>query len=410
MKFFFSPFFILFFLTLKAQPQQRDFLKYQMSFQKISDAFANQEDSLKSQFEAKGLVWPAKYLYIRSFKYDSQLEVWVKNAKAEKYKLFKTYKICALAGNLGPKRFEGDFQVPEGFYHINEFRPNSKFHMALGVNYPNASDRILSDSVRPGGDIYIHGSCMTVGCIPITDEPVEELYVLAALTHDAGEDFIPIHVFPVKFKIEKSREVLDKYLLTHPGYEPMVKKMMKIYFYFNQYKQLPTIWINSKGEYEMAEEYTYTIPKKVEIKEKVQVENLVRRKTATKVENFTENDFYPSVFKMPVYPGGIMAFQGFLEKLSADLAPYLPEEKIRIFAHVDFVVDKEGNLVNVKVSDNANNEINNLIIDRFEAMPKWSPAIRQEPVAIRLQQSIMVEAIIKPKPPPAPKKGEYEDD
>ena len=54
------------------------------------------------------------------------------------------------SGTTGPKRAEGDYQVPEGFYYINEFNPNSKYHLSLGLNYPNASDKILSDSIDPG--------------------------------------------------------------------------------------------------------------------------------------------------------------------------------------------------------------------------------------------------------------------
>ena len=71
------------------------------------------------------------------------------------------------SGTMGPKRLQGDYQVPEGFYYINEFNPNSNYHLHLGLNYPNASDKILSDSLRPGGDIYIHGSCVSIGCIPL---------------------------------------------------------------------------------------------------------------------------------------------------------------------------------------------------------------------------------------------------
>src|SRR5579864_5772482 len=80
------------------------FLDYQKSFPKISEMMSREEDTLQKQFAAKQLVWPARYVYIRSFKYDSEMEVWVKNKSGEKYRLFKTYKICALAGSLGPKR------------------------------------------------------------------------------------------------------------------------------------------------------------------------------------------------------------------------------------------------------------------------------------------------------------------
>src|SRR5690606_30525766 len=105
------------------------------------------EDTLRKQFSALKLEWPAKFLYIRSFKYDSKLEVWVKNEHKENYQLFKTYKVCALAGSLGPKRLEGDYQVPEGFYYINEFNPRSSYYLSLGLNYPNLSDLVLSDSL-----------------------------------------------------------------------------------------------------------------------------------------------------------------------------------------------------------------------------------------------------------------------
>ncbi|MBS1564023.1 MAG: hypothetical protein JST39_06525, partial [Bacteroidetes bacterium] len=118
-----------------------NFMEYQRSFPVFNDALKRKEDTLMKQFEEKKLEWPARYVYVRSFKYDSQLEVWVKHDKNEAYKLFKTYKVCALAGTLGPKRMQGDYQVPEGFYYINEFNPRSQFHLSLGLNYPNSSDR-----------------------------------------------------------------------------------------------------------------------------------------------------------------------------------------------------------------------------------------------------------------------------
>src|SRR5258705_4080432 len=144
------------------------FIDFQKSLQRPSDALSKNEVALKKQFEDKKLVWPAKYVYIRSFKYDSQLEVWVKNDQKDPYKLFKTYKVCALAGTLGPKRMGGDYQVPEGFYYINEFNPKSNYHLSLGLNFPNISDRILIYAFYPGGVIFFYGSCVTVECISIT--------------------------------------------------------------------------------------------------------------------------------------------------------------------------------------------------------------------------------------------------
>ena len=162
---------VIFFLskTSFTQPPKMSgpsFIDYQKSFTRAADVFKRKVDTLQKQFKEKGLTWPAKYLYLRSFKYDSQLEVWVKNEINEPYKLFKSYRVCALAGSMGPKRMEGDYQVPEGFYYINEFNPKSSYHLSMGINYPNESDRKLSDSIQPGGEIFIHGSCVTVGCIP----------------------------------------------------------------------------------------------------------------------------------------------------------------------------------------------------------------------------------------------------
>ncbi|MBW7890153.1 MAG: L,D-transpeptidase family protein, partial [Chitinophagaceae bacterium] len=204
---------------------QNSFVDYQKSFAKVADVFRRKEDTLRKQFEAKGLKWPAKYIYIRSFKYDSELEVWVKNSTREQFKLFKTFKVCAMAGSLGPKRMQGDYQVPEGFYYINEFKPNSQYHLSLGLNYPNASDRLLSDSLYPGGDIYIHGSCVTEGCIPITNDQIEDLYVITSYARALGQDYIPVHIFPVQFNNPKSITYLERFLKIYRNYKPLADNL-----------------------------------------------------------------------------------------------------------------------------------------------------------------------------------------
>src|SRR3569833_333041 len=91
------------------------FIDYQRSIPKISDLLNRKEDTLMKQFKEKGLTWPARYVYFRSFKYDSQLEVWVKNTREEKYKLFKSYKVCALAGTLGRKECRATTRYRKAF-------------------------------------------------------------------------------------------------------------------------------------------------------------------------------------------------------------------------------------------------------------------------------------------------------
>ena len=228
---------------------QNSFLDYQKSFGRVSEVFKRNEDTLKAQFQSKGLEWPARNIYIRSFKYDSELEVWIQNEPNEPYKLFKSYKVCALAGTLGPKRMEGDYQVPEGFYHINEFKHNSVYHLSLGLNYPTHSDRILADKSDPGGDIYIHGSCVTTGCIPITNPQIEELYIIALHAHNAGQDYIPVHIFPIRYDKPGSVEFLEKVSRENAEVKRFADRLRLVYDHFEKNRKLPAIAVNPKGEY-----------------------------------------------------------------------------------------------------------------------------------------------------------------
>ncbi len=228
---------------------QNSFANGQKVYAKIGNVFNSLEDSIKKQFEEKKLAWPPQSLYIRSFKYDRLLEVWVKGNNSDSYTLFKTYKVCTQSGTTGPKRAQGDNQIPEGFYYINEFNPNSKYHLALGLNYPNASDRILSNSFRPGGDIYIHGSCVSTGCIAISDIPIEELYTMASIVKSNGQDFIPVHVFPVKYDVPKSIDYLTESLKGDQIIHKFILSLKSVFDYFQEKKQLPLILVNKKGDY-----------------------------------------------------------------------------------------------------------------------------------------------------------------
>ncbi len=228
---------------------QNSFIDYQKTFSRVAFALKTREDTLRKQFAAANINWPPKQIYIRSFKYDSQLEVWVRSSDEEKFKLFKTYKICAMAGTLGPKRLQDDYQVPEGFYYVNQFKPNSNYHLALGIDYPNESDRIISDSIAPGSGIYIHGNCVTTGCIPILDNQIEEVYLLAAMAKNAGEDFIPVHIFSVRYNNEKSMQYLSRTTKDNQDIQRFEVRLKEVYDYFEEHKTLPFISINKKGEY-----------------------------------------------------------------------------------------------------------------------------------------------------------------
>jgi murein L,D-transpeptidase YafK len=358
------------------------FIEYQKSFPRISEVLRRKEDTLSKQFQEKKLQWPAKYIYLRSFKYDSHLEVWVKNERNEKYKLFKTYRVCALAGSLGPKRMQGDYQVPEGFYYINEFNPRSTYHLSLGLNYPNISDRILGDSLQPGGDIYIHGSCVTTGCIPIMDNQIEELYILAAHAKTQGQDFIPVHIFPIDFKNSRSNIYLNRYLKDFPEYIPMVNELKQAYNYFEKTKKLPVIMVTQKGEY---------IVEGV-IPPDAKDEKSAAKKPARPVKQFNEAELATVVDKLPVYPGGNEGFQAFLDLLSKEMVQYLSEGQQKTYVMIEFIIDKEGKPAYAKVLKGGNDEINERLEEKFEKMADWTPAVRTEKnIAIKLKQTIIIE-------------------
>jgi murein L,D-transpeptidase YafK len=362
-----------------------NFIDYQRTFPRINEALKRKEDTLMKQFRAKNLPWPVKSVYLRSFKYDSQLEVWVRYNNNEKYRLFKTYKVCALAGSLGPKRMQGDYQVPEGFYYINEFNPRSAYHLSLGLNYPNNSDRILSDSLQPGGDIYIHGSCVTTGCIPIQDSQIEELYILAAHARNQGQEFIPVHIFPIQFKNQRSVHYLDKYLRDFPEYAPLVSELREAYTFFEKTRRVPIVMVNKNGRYIL----DGTINKEDE-------DAIAKPSAPVKKErprkHFNDNELARSVDKLPSFPGGNSAFQEFIDKLSREMISFLEKDQKKTYVMMDFIIDKEGKAAYAKVLKGGNDALNEKLELQFEAMPLWTPAIKgEQTVAMRLKQSIVIE-------------------
>ena len=243
-------FLIVIFLTgTQVTDAQNSFLQSQKASFRVANAFTNKEEMLRKEFASKSLEWPAKYVFIRSFKFDSQLEVWVKNDPKEKYKLFKTYRVCMQSGTMGPKRLQGDYQVPEGFYYINEFNPRSNYHLSLGLNYPNASDRILSDSMRPGSGIYIHGSCVSVGCVSVNDNDIEEIYIVSSYAKAAGQEFIPVHIFPIRYSSKRSLDYLNNTIKNNPSLQNFSMQLKKAYDEFEQTKEVPLILIDRKGDY-----------------------------------------------------------------------------------------------------------------------------------------------------------------
>ena len=149
---------------------------------------------VRALFTQAGVAFPPAELLLRGFKEESELEVWANGKSGEPLTLLARYGICRASGALGPKRREGDWQVPEGFYRVAHFNSASRFHLSLLVSYPNESDRLLGDRQTPGGEIMIHGDCRSRGCLAMSDERIEELWLMARATKSP----VSVHLFPTR--------------------------------------------------------------------------------------------------------------------------------------------------------------------------------------------------------------------
>ncbi len=133
---------------------------------------------------------------IRAYKKEAELEVWKMKANGE-YAYIKTFPMCRWSGQLGPKRREGDRQVPEGFYTISpgQMNPNSAYYLSFNVGYPNTLDRAQGFT---GGSIMVHGACSSAGCFSMTDEQIEEIYAIAREAFAGGQRAIQMQSMPFR--------------------------------------------------------------------------------------------------------------------------------------------------------------------------------------------------------------------
>lgn len=188
-----------------------DFVKQQKRFPRVREAYRTKEALLTRRLDQHGLSLDNIHILITAYKQEGVLDLYAKAKEDSVYKKITSYRICASSGRLGPKRRQGDGQVPEGFYHVNYFNPSSSYHLSLMINYPNASDRLKSKAARLGGSICIHGSCVTIGCLPMTDDKIKEIYIYAVQARQCGQTKIPVYIFPFRFTDQKMKQYENIY-------------------------------------------------------------------------------------------------------------------------------------------------------------------------------------------------------
>ena len=123
------------------------------------------------------------------------------------------------------------------------------FHLSLGLNYPNASDRILSDRDKPGSDIFIHGGEQSIGCVALGDAAIEELYVFALDTRKRGQREIPVHIFPAAIDSPEWAEYRTQYADHVAPFTAFSENLAEAYRAFEQSRKLPAFEVDSAGRY-----------------------------------------------------------------------------------------------------------------------------------------------------------------
>jgi murein L,D-transpeptidase YafK len=238
------PFFLLLFIF---SCFSQSFLDQQKKAPRFLSAEKDKKALVTELFRSKGLSFPDVQVFIRVFKNEESLELWAKPVKGGKCTLVRAYRICSSSGNLGPKRKQGDGQVPEGCYYINRFNPYSNFYLSLGISYPNESDRIAGGAGNLGGDIFIHGDCVTIGCIPITNYYIEELYLICVYAKNSGQDKIPVHVFPLKLDTLGMSTL--KHYFADENLIAFWQNLEQVYDRFESTHELVNYSIDGKGRY-----------------------------------------------------------------------------------------------------------------------------------------------------------------
>ena len=175
---------------------------------------------LQHDLADKGLK-PGSALYIRIFKEEDDLEIWVKNG--QRYQFFKSYNICFFSGGLGPKVSEGDLKSPEGFYTIapSQLNPASSYHLAINIGYPNKVEQAKGWT---GDAVMIHGICASNGCYAMTNEGIEDIYTLVYEAFAGGQKTMHLDIFPFRMddahmKKYAGSSVISFWKNLRPGYE-----------------------------------------------------------------------------------------------------------------------------------------------------------------------------------------------
>lgn len=220
----------------------------QQKFPRVRAARTRRTTDIRALFQKAGVAYPPARVLLRIFKLDDVVELWVRPRGRKEYVHLKDYRVCARSGVPGPKRRRGDLQVPEGFYRVSGFNPASNFLLSMRVDYPNRSDRIRGHPRHPGGDIFIHGDCVTIGCVPITDRWIEELYLICLDTRTRRGRPPLVHIFPTQLDDEGMTR-LGKRFAERERLLAFWREIRPGYLHFERHRIPAPVTVRADGRY-----------------------------------------------------------------------------------------------------------------------------------------------------------------
>ncbi|MCP4503504.1 MAG: L,D-transpeptidase family protein [Deltaproteobacteria bacterium] len=248
---------------LPKRAEKKTFRERQQQAGRVVQARKNAESGLRKRFHDAGVSYPARVLHLRAFKKEGEVELWAGNQKSKGLKKVHTFKVCAASGLLGEKTEQGDFQVPEGFYVVNRYNAWSSYHLSLGIDYPNRSDRLRRKNRKQttslGGDIFIHGDCVTIGCLPLENGPIEELYLALLDSKLKYYTKTSVHLYPGRMNND-DMPGLQRLLTQSQGvHSPdsasetwrRWQQLQRGYLAFEKTHRVPSIRIDARGDYQI---------------------------------------------------------------------------------------------------------------------------------------------------------------
>jgi len=221
-----------------------------MSYTRVREAYAEKGRIVTKDLAEHSISRDSLRIYLRAFKTEKKIELWAKNNSDSVFVQIKVFPICELSGYIGPKRRSHDLQVPEGFYHISDLNPYSKYHLSMEVNYPNASDSIRGCSGRLGNEIFIHGDCVSSGCLAMTDERIKELFVYCSEAYKSGQKKIGLTIFPAQLT-DSTYSILNKKYSKDKDKTSLWADLKMSYDWFNITKVPPTVKFLRDGTHEV---------------------------------------------------------------------------------------------------------------------------------------------------------------